>query len=107
MAIGLVALIGAALLQPGQAEPGGKEKLAEGKADLVWVRKSEYTLHLIRDQRILASYPIALGREPHGHKQEEGDDRTPEGLYFIDYHNSESRYFLSLHISYPLSLIHI
>lgn len=75
--------------------------VAAEKADLIWVRKSEYMLHLIVDQHIMASYPIALGARPLGHKQRAHDNRTPEGLYFIDYRNEESLFFLSLHISYP------
>lgn len=74
---------------------------AAEKADLIWVRKSDYMLHLIADQHIMASYPIALGPQPIGHKQRAHDKRTPEGLYFIDYRNEASLFFLSLHISYP------
>ena len=44
---------------------------------------------------------IQLGDAPIGHKQFEGDERTPEGRYTIDYGNSDSAYHLSLHISYP------
>ena len=36
-----------------------------------------------------------------GHKEREGDEKTPEGSYIIDYRNPESRFYLSLHISYP------
>lgn len=44
---------------------------------------------------------IQLGDAPQGHKQFEGDERTPEGRYLIDYGNPRSAYHLSLHISYP------
>lgn len=44
---------------------------------------------------------IQLGNAPQGHKQFEGDERTPEGRYVIDYGNPRSAYHLSLHISYP------
>jgi len=50
---------------------------------------------------ILRQYRIALGRDPIGHKQCEGDGRTPEGRYTIDRRNPKSKYHLSLHISYP------
>src|SRR5262249_20363394 len=50
---------------------------------------------------ILRAYRVSLGREPQGHKQREGDGRTPEGSYVIDRRNPQSRYHLSLHISYP------
>jgi murein L,D-transpeptidase YafK len=44
---------------------------------------------------------LQLGDAPVGHKQFEGDEKTPEGLYTIDYGNPESAYHLSLHIDYP------
>ena len=44
---------------------------------------------------------MALGRSPAGHKQEEGDQRTPEGLYVIDFHKADSDFHRALHISYP------
>ena len=49
----------------------------------------------------LRTYRIALGREPVGAKRQEGDGRTPEGRYTIDYRNANSKFHLSLHISYP------
>ena len=75
--------------------------IADRQVDLIWVNKSDYLLHLIIDQEIVASYPIALGKTPLGHKRQRNDGRTPEGLYFVDYRNEQSDYFLSLHISYP------
>ena len=44
---------------------------------------------------------IQLGDAPHGHKRFQGDERTPEGRYTIDWSNPDSAYHLSLHISYP------
>jgi murein L,D-transpeptidase YafK len=72
-----------------------------GKADFVKVDKSDRTMQLLRDDAIIATYKIALGDAPEGHKQQEGDERTPEGRYIIDWRNPKSGYFLSLHISYP------
>lgn len=46
-------------------------------------------------------FPIALGREPMGHKRREGDGRTPEGVYRVCTRNAESKYHRSLGISYP------
>ena len=71
------------------------------EVDTVWVRKSERTLYLLEDYRIVRSYPISLGKNPWGHKLAEGDARTPEGLYVIDWRNPDSRFHLALHISYP------
>lgn len=72
-----------------------------GMADFIRVDKSDRKLELLRDDKVIATYQIALGRNPIGHKQQEGDKRTPEGRYTIDWRNPKSGYFLSLHISYP------
>ncbi len=70
-------------------------------ADELVVNKTERKLHLLREGRILRSYDIALGQRPEGHKQREGDSRTPEGRYRIDWRKPDSEFFLALHISYP------
>ena len=70
-------------------------------ADRVIVNKSQRTLDLLRDGKVFATYPVALGRQPYGPKQQEGDGKTPEGLYRIDYKSMQSRYTRALHISYP------
>lgn len=72
-----------------------------GRADKILVEKAKRQLHLIREGKILKTYPIALGGNPLGTKTEEGDQKTPEGLYFIDGRNPDSAYHLSLRISYP------
>ena len=71
------------------------------RADLVLVSKKRREMVLLRGQSVLRTYRIALGREPVGPKREEGDGRTPEGRYTIDWRNANSKYHLSLHISYP------
>ena len=71
------------------------------KADLVVVFKGERVLQLRREGRILNSFKIALGGEPSGPKLMEGDERTPEGVYTLDWRNPDSDFHLSLHISYP------
>ena len=68
---------------------------------MVWVKKSENLLMLVKDFQIIRSYPVSLGRVPVGHKRREGDGRTPEGLYYIDGRNPNSRYYLALQVSYP------
>lgn len=70
-------------------------------ATLIRVDKSERRLDLIRDGETIRSYTISLGASPEGHKAEEGDERTPEGRYLIDWRNPNSIAHLSLHISYP------
>tara|TARA_B100001769_G_scaffold271560_1_gene264544 strand:+ start:1557 stop:2039 length:483 start_codon:yes stop_codon:yes gene_type:complete len=74
---------------------------AEDKIDIIIIKKSERKLYAIKDDKILKKYDIALGQNPVGHKKVEGDKKTPEGYYFIDGKNAKSKYFLSLHISYP------
>jgi murein L,D-transpeptidase YafK len=73
----------------------------QSKADLVVVYKSERILQLKRAGRLLKAFPIALGREPTGPKLKEGDGRTPEGVYTLDWRNPDSRFYRALHISYP------
>jgi murein L,D-transpeptidase YafK len=55
----------------------------------------------VSGQKVLRSYRIALGFDPVGHKVKEGDGRTPEGRYAIEWRNPRSAYHLSLRISYP------
>jgi len=56
---------------------------------------------LIHEDNRYREYEISLGDNPIGHKQKEGDEKTPEGKYTIDYRNPNSSYHLSLHITYP------
>lgn len=70
-------------------------------ADLVRVKKAERKMLLYSHDKILREYRIVLGRNPTGHKQQEGDKRTPEGRYVLDYRNPHSSFHKSLHISYP------
>ncbi len=71
-------------------------------ADFVLVDKSDRVLTLYAEGRPFhAIRGLQFGAEPRGHKQFEGDERTPEGRYTIDYANPDSSYWLSLHISYP------
>ena len=76
--------------------------LPEGtKIDRIVVKKSHRTLSVLRNGREVKTYRVALGAQPVGPKQEEGDMKTPEGLYTIDYRNPKSDYHLALHVSYP------
>lgn len=69
--------------------------------DKVLVVKSERKLHLMGRGEVLKSYRISLGKEPTGAKVREGDLRTPEGFYWIDWRRHSEKYNLSMHISYP------
>lgn len=70
-------------------------------ADRILIEKSKRTMTLLSDGKVLKTYKIALGGNPNGPKERQGDNKTPEGVYIIDSRNRDSRYHLSLHISYP------
>ena len=72
-------------------------------ADKILVDKGNRKLHLLSNGVTFRTFKIALGVVPEGDKAEEGDQKTPEGLYAIDGRNPDSDYFLSIHISYPNS----
>ena len=72
-------------------------------ADKLLVRKSERRLYLLRAGQVLREYKVALGLSPQGHKQREGDKKTPEGQYKLIRRNPRSDFFLSMEISYPNS----
>ena len=113
--------LAAAVLAPAFAladsEGGGKSSSAAGVstvtrvgtaydegfpiADRVVVRKAARKLELLKNGEVFRTFDIALGVAPFGHKEEEGDNRTPEGRYWLDMRNPNSDYFLSIRISYP------
>lgn len=70
-------------------------------ADRVVVRKGARKLELLRNGVALRSFKVALGLRPEGHKQFEGDFRTPEGVYRLTRRNPNSEYFLSIQVDYP------
>jgi murein L,D-transpeptidase YafK len=74
---------------------------SEAQADLIEVFKADRRLDLKRAGELLKSYTVALGSQPIGHKEVEGDGRTPEGNYVIDARNPKSAFHLSLRVSYP------
>jgi len=65
------------------------------------LKKSDRKLSIFRDGKSLKTYRVALGGNPIGAKEQEGDRKTPEGVYTIDYRNPNSDYHLALHVSYP------
>ena len=71
------------------------------KATEIQVYKSERRMLLLNGNTIIKEYKFKLGFAPIGHKQVEGDGKTPEGKYYIDRKNPKSRYHLSVGISYP------
>ena len=69
--------------------------------DRIVVKKSQRRLYLMDGDKIVRSYRIALGLDPVGPKERDGDFRTPEGRYRLARRNPRSNYFLSIQISYP------
>lgn len=97
-----IALLSTMLAQGALADYAPSESEA-WRVDRVLVVKSERKLYLLRGEEIVRSYGISLGGRPVGHKVEEGDQRTPEGEYLIDWRNPNSDFYMSMHISYPNS----
>lgn len=98
LALAMILIAGCA--SSNQAELAGLEK-----ADIVVVTKKSYRLELLRDGKLLQTYSVVFGADPVGHKQHEGDERTPEGRYLIDEKRDvgETKYYKALHVSYPNS----
>ncbi len=79
-----------------------EEKLpVNATIDKIVVLKSQRKLVAYANGQILQTYTIALGKNPVGAKQYEGDKKTPEGTYFINAKNPESKFHKNLGISYP------
>ena len=72
-----------------------------GEIDLVLVDKSEKKIYLLSEGKQLKEYDVVFGENPKGHKQQEGDERTPEGRYILDYKKADSSFYKAIHISYP------
>ncbi len=68
--------------------------------DKVLVIKSEQQLHLMHKGEVIKSYRVSLGKND-GPKRYQGDKRTPEGLYWINWRQHSAKYNLAMHISYP------
>ena len=75
--------------------------LRKEPADKILIEKKERRLTLLSRGEALKTYKIALGENPIGPKERQGDNKTPEGTYVIDSRNKDSGYHLSLRISYP------
>ncbi len=73
----------------------------DARVESMVVLKSERKLILMNQGSPVREYRISLGRNPVGAKTQEGDGKTPEGSYFVDYRNEKSAFHLALHISYP------
>src|SRR5207302_1064888 len=72
-----------------------------GRADSVLVEKGEHRMTLYAGHEVLGTYQVAIGQHSTGAKERIGDLKTPEGLYYVDGKNPNSRFHLALHVSYP------
>ena len=70
-------------------------------ADRVIVLKKERILRLESHGREIKTYKVALGGDPIGPKTRQGDHKTPEGIYVLDFRNAHSKFYMAIHISYP------
>ena len=70
-------------------------------ADRVIVLKKERILRLESHGREIKTYKVALGGDPIGPKSRQGDHKTPEGIYVLDFRNAHSKFYMAIHISYP------
>ncbi|MEP5731232.1 MAG: L,D-transpeptidase family protein [Sulfitobacter sp.] len=93
---------GTALVALGACSSKSKFKRYFGpEVTYVVVNKGARKMMLLHHDKVLENYDIKLGFDPKGHKNIEGDGKTPEGIYWIDRRNPNSRFHLSLGISYP------
>ena len=69
--------------------------------DRIVIEKSKRTMTLLKQDREVRTYKVALGRNPIGPKIQKGDQKTPEGLYYVDYKLYNSGYHRALHLNYP------
>jgi len=75
--------------------------IASAEVDKVLIDKSESKLYLTDHENVVKTYSVAFGANPIGHKQQEGDEKTPEGFYVLDYKKADSSFHKAIHISYP------
>ena len=83
---------------------GSKFKTYDGpEVTQIQVHKADRKMYLLHNEKVLKKYNVSLGFTPEGHKQFEGDGKTPEGVYTITHRNPNSEFYLSLGVSYPNS----
>ncbi len=84
-----------------QSTPSAQPIHAGKSIDKVLVLKSARKLQLISDGKPIKTYRISLGKQPKGAKMREGDKRTPEGMYWVDWRKKSDKFNLAMHINYP------
>ena len=97
----MLAALFAAGAQADSLAAGGSPAGALRPVDRIVVHKTGRRMELMREGEVVATYRISLGLVPGGHKQREGDFRTPEGSYRLTRRNANSEFFLAVQVSYP------
>jgi murein L,D-transpeptidase YafK len=95
----IAAVVGWDFVKLGRRVP--QEIAPDERATSILVEKQKRRMTLLRNGTPIKTYAVSLGGDPTGHKLKEGDGRTPEGAYQIDFKNQRSRFHLALRISYP------
>lgn len=84
-----------------ESDPDSASRETLPLADYLLVEKSKRKLSLYRNNELIKQYNVAIGKSTKGHKEREGDHKTPEGVYSISKKNPKSKYHRALKISYP------
>lgn len=84
-----------------KAKRPAAKPVAKITVDSIAIHKADRELQVFYNQELVKTYKVALGLSPVGAKEVEGDNKTPEGLYYIRGKNPFSRYYKSLAVSYP------
>lgn len=71
------------------------------RIDHILIEKSARQLTATLNGAVVMRAEIALGFAPEGDKHQQGDGKTPEGLFTVNRRNPQSAYRLSLGIDYP------
>ena len=79
----------------------GSEGIALYRADEVRVYKSARKIEMLYLGKVVKTYIPHLSKGGLKPKRQEGDMLVPEGKYTLDYKNPYSKYYKSLHVSYP------
>ncbi len=78
-----------------------KDYAGDEGIDRILVVKKDRKMYLYKEGKVQSTIPVSLGKNPIGHKQQQGDNRTPEGEFFIHRKLCSPKYYRSLCISYP------
>jgi murein L,D-transpeptidase YafK len=73
----------------------------ELKKPEIKISKTRRTLEVYDGGRLVKTFSMVLGFSPDGDKEIEGDGKTPEGEFYVATKNPQSRFHLSLGLSYP------